>query len=212
MSDPHNVMMLRPTKRQRLENPPSWMDCASLAVVPSARGYLHKTSMSSTLTRELFFGRFKKEIVDRFQYSLGKKQPLVSQVSSPFDVNQENAVLQQRVVVGINACTKVLHISQTSKRPPLLVVVCDTTLATHLPIMAAASHCPIFLLPADAQIQMGQLLGIRRASTLILTRHDASEQQTPMSPCDKDVHDAVDSFAEFVRNKLLAGGDVAVTT
>jgi hypothetical protein len=157
--------MLRPTKRQRLECPPSWLDCASLQTVPAAvptggstpstsasngrpssgatetasaappgaaaplRHRIIRTPLASSTTKEIFFDRLKKEIVDKYGYSASAsgcspqkergaaasksnsgKRPLPDHSSAP-DVEGDRirALLRKCIVVGVNECTRILE-------------------------------------------------------------------------------------------------------
>lgn len=78
--------MIRPTKRQRFECPPSWLDCATLQAVPTAAtsttntksqltdasrdddGML-RTPMASPTTKDIFLDRLRKEVVDKYKFS-----------------------------------------------------------------------------------------------------------------------------------------------
>jgi hypothetical protein len=76
--------MIRPTKRQRVECPPSWLDCATLQVVPAAARRsaakhaapnsddddgMIRTPMASSTTKDIFLDRFRKEVVEKFKFS-----------------------------------------------------------------------------------------------------------------------------------------------
>jgi hypothetical protein len=88
--------MIRPTKRQRVERPPSWLDCATLQVVPAAAvarssqsNHIEKsqpaksasdaqhssddgmirTPLASGTTKGIFLDRLRKEIVDKYGFS-----------------------------------------------------------------------------------------------------------------------------------------------
>jgi hypothetical protein len=88
--------MIRPTKRQRVERPPSWLDCATLQVVPAAAAARRSTSsnidssqpaksasdpphssddgmirtpLASATTRDIFLDRLRKEVVDKYGFS-----------------------------------------------------------------------------------------------------------------------------------------------
>ena len=70
---------LRPAKRSRTEPPVCWMDCTSLTKVPApclldAKNTdsppIIETKLATDATKEIFLDRFRKEIVNRFHFSL----------------------------------------------------------------------------------------------------------------------------------------------
>jgi hypothetical protein len=77
--------MIRPTKRQRVECPPSWLDCATLQAVPAAarrstakhaapnsddNGGMIRTPVASSTTKDIFLDRLRKEVVDKYKFSV----------------------------------------------------------------------------------------------------------------------------------------------
>jgi ribosomal protein L7Ae-like RNA K-turn-binding protein len=199
--------MFRPTKRQRLENPPSWMDCETLASVAAPFETPIRTPLVSQLTKEIFIERFQKEIVGRFQFSLSS-QLRVDGPSSLQDVKSRRTVLKQRILVGTNACTRALEAAVYSKGscPMLLVLAADLnppTILAHIPVLAKQTRVPILLLPGRASIELGKALGAKKVAILCFQPHVPVYQGTLV---EQEVHGAVDSFVDFMLQKLHVQG------
>jgi ribosomal protein L7Ae-like RNA K-turn-binding protein len=181
------------------------MDCESLSSVvsPFTETPIH-TPVVSQLTKEIFLERFQKEILSRFHFSLSS-QLRVESDSSVEDAKIIRAVLKRRILVGTNACTRALEASAYSQGvAPLLTVLAEDvqppTILAHIPVLAKQSNVPILLL-ADwrASFELGKLLGTRKVAILCF------QSQVPVNPgtlLEQQVHGAVDSFAEFMLQKL----------
>jgi ribosomal protein L7Ae-like RNA K-turn-binding protein len=195
--------MFPPTKRQRLENPPSWMDCETLSSVAAPFETPIRTPLVSQLTKEIFIERFQKEILVRFHYSLSN-QMLVEPPSSLEDVMSQRTVLKKRILVGTNACTRALEAAVYGKgsSPLLLVLAADLnppTILAHTPVLAKQTRVPILLLPGLASAELGKALGTKKVAIMCFQPH------VPIYRGDlveRDVHGAVDSFVDFMLQKL----------
>jgi ribosomal protein L7Ae-like RNA K-turn-binding protein len=124
----------------------------------------------------------------------------------------ELLLLRDRIVMGTNACTKLLlHESVAALAPPirrsttmihddddnclpslllLLLVICadaDEAVVGHLYASAKQKMVPTIVLPM-ASWELGKVLGVRRVSVLALQRRQRSLSLSPSSdPVDKDV-------------------------
>ena len=192
--------MLRPTKRQRLECPPSWMDCESLARVPSHDGSCVDTAVADSHTQEIFLERFRKEIVERLHYTL----TIDTKPADDSDAAKSKLVVSKRILVGVNACSKLLQ--EPSESAPEtsigIIVCCDVpSLLSHVPVCAKQRDIPILLLPQSCCRMLGEMIGIRRASIILFLQ---SKQATERTEEADAIHGAIDSFVDFVCNKLVA--------
>jgi hypothetical protein len=84
--------MIRPTKRQRVECPPSWLDCATLQAVPAAarrsttqhvvrnndNGGMIRTPLASSTTKDIFLDRFRKEVAEKYKFSAASPKATTS--------------------------------------------------------------------------------------------------------------------------------------
>lgn len=204
------AIMYRATKRQRLEHPTSWMDCDSIETVvaaPSISRSFVTTPLASEITKEIFFERFKKEILTRFGFSLSSQIMILN--DEPLENAKERRnLLKQRMQVGINSCTRALEAAVYGKAPaPLLLVlnsdVHPTAVTSHLPILAQQSRVPVLLLPGNSSSsELGNILGTKKIAALAFVPHVSVYQESEEA---KRVHTAVDSFVDFVRGKISKG-------
>jgi ribosomal protein L7Ae-like RNA K-turn-binding protein len=183
------------------------MDCESIEAVvapPFHQQPVLRTPLASQVTKEIFLERFRKEILDRFNFSLCS-QIRIEGKETLADIKQRRNILKQRIPIGINAVTRALEAACYGKRPaPSLVVLTSDlhppTLQAHIPVLAAQLRTPVFLLPGDASSEeLGKLLGTKRVAALAFLPHAAVYQMTSQ---EEQVHGAVDSFVAFVRGKL----------
>jgi ribosomal protein L7Ae-like RNA K-turn-binding protein len=191
--------MQRPTKRQRIECPPSWMDCETISAVPYLNSII-RTPVASQVTKEIFLERLEKEIVKRFRFSLSSAQHKLHEDDETS--KKRRNLLRKRIQIGTNACTQAL---QKQQQQPRLVVVAGSNappaiVLAHIPVLTRQQKVPLLLLPATAQ-EVGKVLGTKRVVILtFLGRQDDEDATT--SDDDEQVHDAVDSFVDFMRLKV----------
>jgi ribosomal protein L7Ae-like RNA K-turn-binding protein len=184
------------------------MDCETLASVAAPFETPIRTPLVSQLTKEIFMDRFQKEIVSRFQFSLSS-QLRGDDPTSLQDVKSRRTVLKQRILVGTNACTRALESAVYSSKglsPLLLIVAADLnppTILAHIPVLAKQTHVPILLLPGRASFELGKALGTKKVAILCFQPHEPVDEATE---AEEEVHGAVDSFVEFMLQKLQAQG------
>jgi ribosomal protein L7Ae-like RNA K-turn-binding protein len=211
--------MFRPTKRQRLEAPPSWLDNEALNSVasPFAAQPTLKTAIVSQFTKELFLERFQKEIRDRFCFSLSSQLLVDPGSNRPlYDIELWRGILKGRIAFGDNAVTRILEAAsyQETQAPQLIVMATDLqppTQLAHIPILCRQLatcrhvHIPLMLLPGPSSLELGKLLGTRRVSVLaFMPRYkgnDSMDLEERRDHADAYVHDAVDSFVAFICSK-----------
>jgi len=196
-------MFPRPTKRQRLEQPPSWMDCENIATVASPYAEMPlQTPIASQLTKEIFLERFQKEVLEPFHFSLSS-QLQVDPNTSLVDTKQCRSILKQRIIVGTNACTRVLEAACTQRGTPprLVVLTTDTppTILVHVPVLCQQHQIPMLLLGGPASLELGKVLGTKKVGIFAFSPHAGVYPGTPLQ-CN--VHSAVDSFVDFVQSKI----------
>ena len=198
--------MFRPTKRQRLQHPTSWMDCETIETIPSPfeQQFILKTPLATVLTKEIFFDRLQKEIVHRFRFTLSSQIQILKGESLD-DVKARRSLLQTRIVCGINAVTRMLEEAVCDRAPvPLLVIlttdVYPSHIMAHLPVLAKQVQAPVLLLPgAQSSTELGKLLGIKSVAALAFAPHHVVVGTTHD---ESQLHAAVDSLADFVRGKI----------
>lgn len=201
----------RPHKRPRTESPTGWMECDDLTAVPNPHllgkekgdGLLLRTPIASTVSKEVFLDRLRKEIVEPFQFSLNS-QLQIRPGESVLEAKERRKLIKSRILVGISVCSKALSAKNDSSAPTfldLLVVSSDyqpAHFAAHLPLLAHQRQVPLLLLP-EASNELGTLLGIRRAGVVAFTRPPAD---TSGEEGVQDIHDAVTSFVAFIKNRI----------
>jgi hypothetical protein len=181
-----------------------------------------RTPMASPNVGELFLERFQIEIVNRFRYTLSSQIRLLHENDSIEAIKKYRSVLKKRVLVGINACTRhfewCLKVMETDcnnmksspleERPLLLVLATDVmppTIMAHLPVLANRFSPPIqiFLLPGkSSSIDLGKILGTKKVAALLFTSQRNIFVDDELKMNDDRVHRAVDSFVEFMLQKL----------
>ena len=139
----------RPSKRQRLEQPPSWMDIESLQHVlvqhgtdPSSNNNVdsntqnnqtpsplvisyHRTSICTRVAGDIFLDRWFKEVCQACRLQFGQKQPSLMPHETQDQALQRVAFCKQVIGVGINQVTKFLQEIDTS--PIMNKTVSNTT-------------------------------------------------------------------------------------
>jgi ribosomal protein L7Ae-like RNA K-turn-binding protein len=214
-------MSSRPSKRQRKEQPPSWLENESLACVASPSGRIIHTKVASVKDKEVFLDRLKKEIIRPFfGFQKGKNKRKNVQVPAAL-LNHPNkdqkgqqaqklandAILKRRIVMGTNECTRALENSTSGKvpRPSLIVLARDIyppTILAHVPVLAAShskspdSSVPILLLPGKASKELGDLFGTKHVSVLLFLPKNSTAKDITMAGGDND-DNAVDKEEEL---------------
>ena len=178
------------------------MDCESLARVPSPDGSFVDTCIADSHTQDIFLERFRKEIVERLHYT--QLNSGAKPLDDP-DVAKSRLVVSKRIVVGVNTCTKLLRApseSAATETPIRLIVCCDVpSLLSHVPICAKQRDIPVLLLPRSCCRTLGEMIGIRRASILLFRQQTQATEGIEGADA---IDEAIDSFVEFVRSKLVA--------
>ncbi|KAL7575968.1 hypothetical protein ACA910_000757 [Epithemia clementina (nom. ined.)] len=187
---------MRPTKRQRIESPPCWMDVASfeLVLTGSKAGTvsLLNTPVADSVACNIFLDRFCKELLLPFQINLSRASSTT--VPANERLHLEDARLQKRnfrrrIAVGVNVASKILESEAAAVRSaesnndrdfrhnsPLLVVLVnaenseDALCLAHIPALCHSCGVPLLLLPEipgeKTTTRLGKALGIRTASVL----------------------------------------------
>lgn len=211
----------KPSKRQRKEYPPSWLENESLAVVASplpGEDAIRTPVASSAADKGLFLERFQKEIINRFQFSLSvSKKEIAASLSS--SNNSKRLLLKQRLKIGTNPCTRILEkaamaVSKNADDknkvdgiiiPSLIVMARDIyppTILSHIPILAKQVKTPILLLGGQASIELGKMLGTKRVSILLFVPPNRKNKEIS-DLLDARLHDDIDSFIQFVLRNIL---------
>ena len=143
----------RPSKRQRMEQPPSWMDIESLQHVlvhhgtdPSSNDHVdsntqnnnnnnqtlspffisyHRTSICKMVAGDIFLDRWFKEVCQACHLQFGQKQPSLMPHETQDQALQRVAFCKQIIGVGINQVTKFLQEMDTL--PTMNKTVSNTT-------------------------------------------------------------------------------------
>ena len=195
-----------------------WLDCQSLTHIPvpvasgggdESRLKILETKVSSNVQKEIFLDRFRKEVIERFDFSLkskSKSEKSLSGDAKSSDAKTAREIVKNRVLVGFSVCSKALHRrnhqedADATRSLDLLVMCSDfepTRFAVHFPIAAHQYNIPLLLLPAASQ-EMGALLGVRCAGVVAITSATKIDH-----PSERKVHEAIDSFVSFVKTKII---------
>lgn len=218
--------------------PTGWMECESLTMIsilpsmigtttPTTKGESSSillTPLASVITKEIFLERFRKEIIERFQFSLNhlsfskKRRNQESPASSSFDQSSKKEtcrILKSRILVGFCVCSKALQqkgeTGNGHGRPLDLVVLSSdfrpTHFAAHVPVLARQRNIPLLLLPGDnSSTELGRLLGVRSAGVLgFVSSEPTTASRAPAEGAttrEEEIHKAVDSFVDFIKSKV----------
>ena len=195
------AMASRPLKRPRHEGPTTccWMDCRSITSVVSPEATV-ETVLASSTTADIFLVRLEKEILRPFGFSVSSQIRVYPDGLELHTIKAYRGILQQRVRVGLNEVGEELkkHVQGCLNAKPSLVVMTNDinppATAAHIPLLCHIGNVPFLLLPLSSHV-LGKLLGVRRASVMMFRTVDrgTSEQR---------VHDAVDSFVQFMTGKI----------
>jgi len=204
--------------------PKSFLDCPSLSLVvdfpsPTSPQEVISTPVVSETNAAILFERFTKEIVKPFRTIPENKGGTLLVMSSSGGLKKvpqagtakakpstKNDIWSKRVAVGTNQCLRILEhcmndgCSQddpTTTTPQLILLAKDVyppTMLVHVPAMAKRLNIPLLLLPGKASSDLGQVIGIRKASIILFLA-----PSSPPSPDDSKI----DSFIEFVRSTMI---------
>lgn len=210
--------MFRPSKRQRKDqsHPTCWLDYPTLdAVIVEASSSSSGSSavVASPHVENLFLERFEQEMVKQCSFTASRSE----------ETNNEfkRQLLKQRIVVGTNACTRVLQLEKSTSSLPLLVVLVTQPTAkttclpwVHIPIVTHQRGIPLLRLSEAASTRLSRLLRARHVSVLAFlpAKNDTSRSKCSSnttnksddqnsSDAEKELHAAVDSFVDFILKK-----------
>jgi ribosomal protein L7Ae-like RNA K-turn-binding protein len=192
------------------------MDCEQLTEIPAPHllgqkdattPMLLRTPLASTVTKDIFLDRFRKEIVDRFHFSLNSQMRLL-EGESVHDAKDRRRIIKGRLMVGFSVCGKALQqdVVTAPQQPPVLQLVVLSSdfsparFAAHIPLLAHQQGVPLLLLP-NSSVEMGRLLGVKSAGVLAFC---AATEPTEggWTETERAIHQGLDSFVHFVRNKV----------
>lgn len=145
----------------------------------------------------------------------GKRQDSFGHKKRHINNDPTTALLRSRMVLGVNQCTRVLESTLLRSRsttspasilpgtPALILLGRDLyppNILSHIPLMAQETNTPILLLPGNASIELGTVLGIQRAGIVLFRRNANGNDE--LSTEDAKRHAQIDSFIDFVKSKL----------
>lgn len=122
---------------------------------------------------------------------------------------------QQNKKANDNAPTREssqISTSSTRITPPsepiILFIARDVrppTILAHFPVLAKALNIPLLLLPGRASFELGQILGVKKVSVLLLMKNPSLDKkdENKSSLKTQNCHRCLDSFAEFAKTKVL---------
>lgn len=152
------------------------------------------------------------EILERYRFSL-KSQIQMFEGDSLDIIKKQRSIIKQRIIIGINACTRELESrvkatneSVSSSSADLLVLGTDIqppTMIAHIPTLAIqmTQRVPIFALPGiSPSEELGTLLGTKNVSCLLFLSRPLEERI--FEDEEEKVHKALDSFIEYFLAKL----------
>ena len=200
----------RKTKK-KTKAPISFLDATTLLQVvdfPSQQSLAeHETIKSDVVddvVKEVFLDRFVKEIVKPFapnrsidgQFVMidGKLQKKKKQ-NHVVDKTKIQSIWNERIRVGTNQCLRVLDASMndpSAKKTILCVCARDLyppTMLTQVPVVAKKLSIPLIILGGKASSELGKVVGLRKASILIILESSGSNES----------HNAIDSFCSYAR-------------
>jgi len=216
----------RPSKRQRKENPPSWLENENLAFVAAPSGQTIRTNVASTHDKELFLDRLEKEIQPMFLKSDKNHDNDEDNKDSRIS-NTVSALARKRIVMGTNQCTRILerllqkrkliatqpnNTEQLSGVPSLIVLARDIyppTILSHIPVMAEQIigeenvGVPVLMLPGPASQELGKIFGTKRVSVMLFLPAESSNTSSKDdNDVFQDVNNKITSFVAFVKKTL----------
>lgn len=196
----------RPTKRQRKEHPPSWLENESLSSVVSPFGKTIHTKVASASNKTVFLDRLDKEIIKPYQLVHSRTQKHEPQ-------RKGYEIVKRRVIMGTNQCTRALEKAFGSSErnlstiPSLIVLARDIyppTILSHIPVMAEQVHVPILLLPGNASSELGKSIGTKKTSILLFLSEAEGDDDNNNNKDDVvRTNHAITSFVSFVKQSLL---------
>jgi hypothetical protein len=200
-------MYLPKTKRQRREQPRSWIDCESLLTTTTfTSSDLLQVTPVSTSREELVWERFEKELVQKYWTKPTQLN------SKNISTRTRNEWFRQRIKIGYNVCARALlqpaastSTQKQQQQQPLLVVLPNVPQSSSLPWHYIPAVCherniPLFLY-SDASRQLAQLLRLKQVSVMVFMSR-TKEDETAISAEKMTFHQDVDSFIAFVTAKI----------
>ena len=217
-----NNKVNRASKRQRKENPKSWLHNHSLTCVASPfGGDPIRTEVVSTNTKEVFLERLEKEIVIPLNLYRGKRakghDPTTQPTSNSSSTCSKVRQWPKTVVIGANQCTRVLQKALAGNingkaKPKLIVLARDIyppTILSHVLVMAhqlfpsdGKTSLPVLLLPGKASQELGKVWGPKHISVVDFLSEDPNDQELKEED-NCQTQQIVSSFLKFVTQSLL---------
>lgn len=151
------------------------------------------------------------EILEPYRFSL-KSQIQMFQGDSLDIIKKQRSIIKQRIIIGINACTRELESrvkamnESVSCSADLLVLGTDiqpASMIAHTPTLAIqmSQRVPIFALPGTSPSEeLGTILGTKNVSCLLFLSRPLEERK--FEDEEEKVHKALDSFIEYFLAKL----------
>ena len=192
------------------------------------RRMLLSTPIASALTEEIFLDRLAKEILIPFRFSLSNQIQLLDEDAVENDTvsaaKERRRCLQSRLCIGLNACLRLLeeataatrsggtHLPTCTATPtkpttpaPQLVVLASeaatasTSTAAHQAVAVWAHQVgtPLLVLPNTSSRELGRRFGTKHVTAVAFVSSPLTQQQP-----NRALHNAVDSFVAFVRDKV----------
>ena len=204
------------SKRQRKENPRSWLENETLAFVASPLGGIIQTPVASQHDKEIFLDRLQKEIIPYYRYNKNNRQeeedPKRSATTKTDDAGRRRQAMimkntmRKRIILGTNQCTrqleKILANNTSTKEgdnqkeipPPVPSVI---VLARDIYPPRILSHIPVMVEQLKLQI-------IRQKAATTTTK-EATTTTSSSSACHQKNDKNDDSSSSLLPILLLPG-------
>lgn len=215
-------------KKRKLVIPENLIDNDSLEIIATPIGPIRTFAVSQN-DKDIILDRLKKEIIDRFHFTLSPKNSSSSKKQKIVPIGDSNKEEQQkkmtafakaRIVVGTNSCTRTFEkisraelssnlvmVKENAKKEDAIGVslcilardVRPASVLSHIPYLCQLHDIPIVLLPGKASFELGKLLGCKKTSVLLF-REDSCPEIT--TGAEKKWEKQKDSLVDFIKSKI----------
>jgi ribosomal protein L7Ae-like RNA K-turn-binding protein len=215
-------------KKRKLVIPEHLIDNDSLEIIATPIGPIRTFAVSQN-DKDIILDRLKKEIIDRFHFTLSPKNSSASKKQKVIPIDDSDkedqhrkmtAFAKTKIVVGTNSCTRAFEkISRAEISSDLDMVKKDgknkeaidfslcilardvrpASVLSHIPYLCQLHDIPIVLLGGKASYDLGRLLGCKKTSVLLFKKDSCPEIITGTK---KKWEKQIDSLVEFLKSKI----------
>lgn len=219
-------------KRKNIVIPQNMIDNDSLELVASPIGPI-RTYAVTHLDKDIILERLKKEIVDKFHFTLSpstssrpsKRKRVELPPQGDTEIMEKKLKMQRfmkdRMIIGTNSCSRAFENSvrtkekrekstESSSKISLCVLSRDVrpaSILSHIPYLCQLHNVPILMLPGKASHDLGRTLGGKKVSVLLFMCGTTGSND--LKGVEKKWQQQINSYIDFIKAKIPADVDTS---